>query len=85
MSIFRKLGIGEVGTVTLQLSNRSLAHPEGKIEDVLVRVDKFIFPTDLVILDFEANKEVSITLGRSFLATRRTLIGVQKGELTMRV
>lgn len=49
----------------------------------MVRVDKFIFPTDFVILDFEVDKEVPIILGRSFLATGRTLIDVQKGELTM--
>ncbi|XP_024022362.1 uncharacterized protein LOC112091881 [Morus notabilis] len=87
MSIFRKLGIGEARptTVTLQLADRSYAHPEGKIEDVLVRVDKFIFPADFIVLDYEADKEVPIILGRPFLATGRTLIDVQKGELTMRV
>ncbi|KAG8501049.1 hypothetical protein CXB51_003148 [Gossypium anomalum] len=87
MSIFKKLGIGEFRptTVTLQLADRSLAHLEGKIDDVLVRVDKFIFPADFVILDFEADKEVPIILGRPFLATGRTLIDVQKGELTMSV
>ncbi|XP_024028757.1 uncharacterized protein LOC112093792 [Morus notabilis] len=87
MSIFRKLGIGEVSptTVTLQLADRSYAHPEGKIEDVLVRVDKFIFPADFIVLDYEADKEVPIILGRPFLATGKTLIDVQKGELTMRV
>ncbi|XP_060960806.1 uncharacterized protein LOC133031340 [Cannabis sativa] len=72
-------------TVTLQLVDRSMAHPEGKIEDVLVQVDKFIFPADFIILDYEADREVPIILGRSFLATGRTLIDVQKGELTMRV
>ncbi|XP_062080310.1 uncharacterized protein LOC133785064 [Humulus lupulus] len=87
MSIFKQLGIGEVRptTVTLQLADRSLAHPDGKIEDVLVRVDKFIFPTDFIVLDYEADREVPIILGRPFLATGRTLIDVQKGELTMRV
>ena len=87
MSVFKKLGIGEARptTVTLQLADRSLAHPEGKIEDVLVKVDKFIFPADFIVLDFEADKEVPIILGRPFLAARRTLIDVQKGELTMRV
>ena len=76
--IFKMLGIGEVRptTVMLQLANQSLAYPEGKIEDVLVRVNKFIFPTDFIVLDFEADKEVSIILGRPFLATRRTLIDV---------
>ncbi|XP_062080534.1 uncharacterized protein LOC133785302 [Humulus lupulus] len=52
------IGIGEVRptTVTLQLADRSLAHPDGKIEDVLVRVDKFIFPTDFIVLDYEADR-----------------------------
>ncbi|KAH9679769.1 hypothetical protein KPL71_026264 [Citrus sinensis] len=72
-------------TVTLQLADKSHAYPEGKIEDVLVKVDKFIFPVDFIVLDFEADKEVPIILGRPFLATGKTLIDVQKGELTMRV
>ncbi|KAJ9543783.1 hypothetical protein OSB04_023490 [Centaurea solstitialis] len=72
-------------TVTLQLADRSIAYPKGKIEDVLVKVDKFIFPADFVILDYEADRETPIILGRPFLATGRTLIDVQKGELTMRV
>ncbi|XP_060974163.1 uncharacterized protein LOC133039315 [Cannabis sativa] len=87
ISIFKKLGIGEARptTVTLQLADRSMAHPEGKIEDVLVQVDKFIFPADFIILDYEADRDVPIILGRPFLATGRTLIDVQNGELTMRV
>ena len=87
MSIFKKLRIEEARptTVSLQLADRSIAHPEGKIEDVLVKVDKFIFPVDFIVLDYDADLEVPIILGRLFLATRRTLIDVQKGELTMRV
>ncbi|KAH9780391.1 hypothetical protein KPL71_008059 [Citrus sinensis] len=65
-------------TVTLELADRSHAYPEGKIEDVLVKVDKFIFPVDFIVLDFEADKEVPIILGRPFLATGKTLIDVQK-------
>lgn len=87
LSVFKQLGEGKCRTkiVTLQLADRSHAYPEGKVEDVLVKVDKFIFPVDFIVLDFEADKEVSIILGRSFLATGKTLIDVQKGELTMRV
>ena len=48
-------------------------------------MDKFVFPIDFIILDFEADREVPIILGRPFLATGRTLIDVQKGELTIRV
>ncbi|XP_062107371.1 uncharacterized protein LOC133818486 [Humulus lupulus] len=59
MSIFKKLGIGEARptTVTLQLADPSMVHPEGKIEDVLVQVDKFIFPADFIILDYEADRD----------------------------
>ena len=63
-------------TVILQLADRSHPYPEGKIEDVLVKVDKFIFPMDIIVLDFEADKEVPIILGRPFLATKKTLIDV---------
>ena len=50
-----------------------------------MKFDKFIFLVDFIILDFEADKEAPIILGRPFLATEKTLIGVQKRELTMRV
>ena len=78
MSIFKKLSLGEVHptTITLQLADRSLTHPCGIIEDVLVKVDKFIFPAYFIILDMEEDKEVPIILERPFLATRRALIDV---------
>ena len=53
--------------------------------NVLIKVDKFIFSTNFIILDMEKDKETLIILGRPFLATRRALIGVQKGELKLRV
>ena len=87
LSILRRLGLGEAcpTTVTLQLADRSLKHPRGVIEDVLVKVDKFIFPTDFIVLDMEEDKEIPIILGRPFLATRRVMIDVQRGELKLRV
>ena len=87
ISVFKQLRIEDVRpiTVTLQLENRSYAYLKGKIENVLVRVDKFIFRANFIVLDYEADKEVPIILGRPFLATEKTLIDVQKVELTMRV
>ena len=55
------------------------------IEDVLVKVDKFIFSVDFIVLDIEEDKEIPIILGRPFLATGRALINVKKGELKLRV
>ena len=87
LSIFRRLGLGEARPtiVTLQLADRSLKHHLGVIEDVLVKVDKFIFPVDFIALDMEEDKEIPIILGRPFLATDRAMIDVQKGELKLRV
>ncbi|XP_075483765.1 uncharacterized protein LOC142523917 [Primulina tabacum] len=86
-SIYRTLELGEVkpSTITLQLADRSLTYPRGIIEDVLVKVDKFIFPADFVILDMEEDQETPLIFVRPFLATGKALIDVHKGELTLRV
>ena len=78
LSIFRRLRLGEAKPtrVTLQMANRSIKYPRGLIEDVLIKVDKFIFPTDFVVLDMEEDHDIPIILGRPFLATDRALIDV---------
>ena len=86
-SVAKKLSLGEITptTVTLQMADRTLAKPEGIIEDVLVKVGKFIFPAYFIILDMEEDSQVPLLLGRPFLATRAALIDMQKGILTLRV
>ncbi|XP_047170548.1 uncharacterized protein LOC124838881 [Vigna umbellata] len=86
-SIFKRLGIGEVKPtmITLQLADRSITYPYGIVEDVLVKVDKFIFPADFVVLDMEEDAKVPFIFGRPFLATGRALIDVEQGELILRV
>ena len=66
LSIYKKLGLGEVQLtmVKLQLAGRTYIFPRGEIENILVKVDKFIFPTDFVILDIEEDKNVPIIMGR---------------------
>ncbi|GKA25746.1 reverse transcriptase domain-containing protein [Tanacetum coccineum] len=71
--------------MTLELADRSIAHPKGLAEDVYVKVGKFHFPTDFVVVDFEANPRVPLILGRSFLRTGRALIDVYGEEITLRV
>ncbi|KAL4339437.1 hypothetical protein GQ457_08G032360 [Hibiscus cannabinus] len=86
-AVFRKLGIGikRPTTVILQLADRSHVRPEGKVEDVIVKVGKFVFPVDFLILDYEVDDKAPIILGRPFLATGRILIDSEKGDFTMRV
>ena len=87
LSIFKKLGLGEEkpAIVTLQLVDRSLKHPRGIIEDVLVKMGKFIFPANFIILDMEEDNEIPILLSWPFLAIGGALIDVKKGELRLRV
>ncbi|KAK8525397.1 hypothetical protein V6N12_014089 [Hibiscus sabdariffa] len=86
-SVFRKLGIGEAKptTVMLQLADHSYVQPEGKIEDILVQVDKFIFPVDFLILDCEADEHAPIILGTPFLSTSRAVIDFDKHEIIFKV
>ena len=67
------------------MADRTLAHPEGILEDVLVKVGKFVFPMDFVVINLEEDKQVPQLLGRPFLAIGAALIDVKKGELTLRV
>ncbi|XP_070005356.1 uncharacterized protein [Nicotiana sylvestris] len=86
-SLFKQLGLGVLRptTITLQLADRSLVMLEEIIEDVLVRVGKFILPADFIVIDYEADEEVPIILGRPFLATGGAIIDVRVGKLKMRV
>ncbi|XP_073304099.1 uncharacterized protein [Primulina huaijiensis] len=87
LSVFRKLGLGEPKPtrMSLQLADRSVKYTRGVIVDVLVKVDKFIFPADFVVLDMEEDVEMPLILGRPFLATGKALIDVQEGKLRLRV
>ena len=87
LSFVQRLSLGELTptAITLQMADRSMAQPEGILEDVLVKVGKFIFPVDFVIMKMEEDTQVPLLLGRPFLATGAALIDVQKGELTLRV
>ncbi|XP_027338042.1 uncharacterized protein LOC113851974 [Abrus precatorius] len=70
--------------VVFQLANKSTAFPTEVVEDVLVRVDKLIFPVDLYILDMvEESNMRTLILGRPFLKTIRTKIDVHSGILSM--
>ena len=87
LSVVQRLSLGELTptAITLQMADRSMAQPEEVLEDVLVKVGKFFFPVDFVIIKMEEDTQVPLLLGRHFLATGATLINVQKGELTLRV
>ncbi|GJX62528.1 reverse transcriptase domain-containing protein [Tanacetum coccineum] len=87
LSIWKKLSLPELTPtrMTLELADRSITHPKGLAEDVYVKVGKFHFPTNFVVVYFEAYPRVPLILGRSFLRTGRALIDVYGEEITLRV
>nr|GEY90005.1 reverse transcriptase domain-containing protein [Tanacetum cinerariifolium] len=87
LSIWKKLLLPELTLtqMTLELADRSITRPKGVTEDVFVKVGKFHFPTEFVVVDFEADPRVPLILGRSFLRTGRALIDVYGEEITLRV
>ncbi|XP_058766048.1 uncharacterized protein LOC131639583 [Vicia villosa] len=87
LSIYKRLGIGNVQDtrMTLQFADHSVKRPYGIVEDVLVKIDKFVFPVDFVILEMPEDEEIAIILGRPFLETGRCLIDIEEGTMTLKV
>nr|GEX30564.1 reverse transcriptase domain-containing protein [Tanacetum cinerariifolium] len=85
LSIWKKLSLPKLTPtrMTLELANRSITRLKGVGEDVFVKVGKFHFSTDFVVVDFEADPRVPLILGRSFLSTDRALIDVYGEEITL--
>ena len=88
-SVYKQMGLGELKptTITLSLANRLVKIPKGTIEDVLVRLDKFYYPVDFVVLDTKpvamGANYVPIILGRPFLATSNAIINCRNGVMQL--
>ena len=88
-SVYKQLGLGELKptNITLSLADRSVKIHKGIVEDVLVKVDKFYYPMDFVVLDMEpvagGTNQVPIILGRPFLATSNAIINCRNGVMQL--
>ncbi|GJV86002.1 reverse transcriptase domain-containing protein [Tanacetum coccineum] len=87
LSVWKKLSLPELTLtrMTLELANRSVAVPDGVAEDVFVKVGKFYFLADFVVVDYDVDPRVPLILRRPFLRTARALTNVHGEELTLRV
>ena len=89
-SVYKQLGLGDLKptNITLSLADRSVMIPKGIVEDVVVKVDKFYYPVDLVVLDTEpmasGPNHVPIILGRPFLATANAIINCRNGVMQLK-
>ncbi|KAG9450268.1 hypothetical protein H6P81_010233 [Aristolochia fimbriata] len=82
---YLKLGEPQETGITLQFADRSTKIPEGVMEDVLVKIQDFIYPCDFIVLDMKVDKNLPIILGRPFLATAGAIIDCKQGNLTLRL
>ena len=88
-SEYKQLGLGKLKptNITLSLADRSVKIPKGMVEDVLVKIDKFYYPVDFVVLDTEPiasePNHVPIILGRPFLATANAIINCRNGIMQL--
>ncbi|GKE36287.1 reverse transcriptase domain-containing protein [Tanacetum coccineum] len=87
LSVWKKLLLLELTStrMTLELANRSTIIPTGVAEDIFVKVGKFYFLADFVVVDYDVDPRVPLILERPFLRTARALINVHGEELTLRV
>nr|GEU41425.1 reverse transcriptase domain-containing protein [Tanacetum cinerariifolium] len=87
LSIWRKISLHELSStqMILELADRSTTRPAGIAEDIFVKVGKFHFPTDFVVVDYVVDPRVPLILGRPFFKTGRALIDVYGEELTFRI
>jgi hypothetical protein len=86
-SVYMQLELGKLKptSMTLQLADRSVEVPLGIVEDVLIKMVKFYFPMDFIVLDMEPvqnmGSQIPVILGRPFLATANTLINCRMGVM----
>ena len=87
--VYKQLGLGELKptNIALSLADRSVKIPKGIVEDVLVKVDKFYYPMDFMVLDTEpiaiGPNHVPIILGRPFLANSNAIINCRNGVMQL--
>ncbi|GKA56895.1 hypothetical protein Tco_0755967 [Tanacetum coccineum] len=83
-STFTNLGLGELAPAKLiiELVERTIKHPKGIAEYVLVGIDKFVFPVDFIVLDMHVDIKVPLILERPFLSTAYAKIDVFKRKIT---
>nr|GFA58275.1 reverse transcriptase domain-containing protein [Tanacetum cinerariifolium] len=86
LSIWKKLRLDTLNDtkMVLELADRTISKLTGVAENVFVKVGKFYFPADFIILDFVADPRIPLILGRPFLSTAHALIDVYEGEITPR-
>lgn len=57
----------------------------GTIKDILIKIDKFLFPVDFMVLDIEANPKIPLILERPLIKIIRMLVDIDTGQVIVRI
>nr|GEX66486.1 hypothetical protein [Tanacetum cinerariifolium] len=87
LSTYLNIGLGKLAhtKLTVELADRTEKHPKGIAKNVLVRIGKFVFPVDFIILYMPEDVNVPLILKRPFLCTAHIKVDVFKRKITLSV
>jgi len=87
LSMIERIGEVKIKStrMTLHLTDITIKHPYGIVEDIWVKVDQFLFLVDFVVMDMDEDSEVPLILGMPFMKIAKVMIDVDNGKLTVRV
>ncbi|XP_021734119.1 uncharacterized protein LOC110700839 [Chenopodium quinoa] len=85
--VYQRLDLGALlaSNITLQLADKSIKFQKDKVEDVPLRVGKFMILVDFFVLEMDEDATIPITLGRPFLATSGAMIDVKSAKISLKV
>ncbi|XP_050885434.1 uncharacterized protein LOC127090986 [Lathyrus oleraceus] len=87
LSLIRRIGDLDMKNtrMTLHIADKSITKPSDIAEDMLVKVDKFLFPINFVVMNIEEDDDVPLILARPFMKTARMMIDIDDGLMKVRV
>ncbi|GJR47144.1 hypothetical protein Tco_1315247, partial [Tanacetum coccineum] len=86
-SMYKRLGIGKLEPINMliEMADNTKCAPKGIVENLLIKIDKFIFPVDFAILDMVEDIRMPIILGRPLLATAHAQVDIFKKTISLEV
>nr|GEX70202.1 zinc knuckle CX2CX4HX4C [Tanacetum cinerariifolium] len=87
LSMYKCLGIGKLEPINMviKMADNTKCTPKGIVKNLLIKIDKFIFSVDFVILDMVEDFMAPIILGRPLLATAHTKVDIFRKSISLEV
>ncbi|GJW41165.1 hypothetical protein Tco_0067010 [Tanacetum coccineum] len=87
LSMYKRLGIGKLkpNNMVIEMADNTKCTPKGIVENLLIKIDKFFFPIDFVILDMVEDFRMPIILGRTLLATAHAKVDIFRKSISLEV